>query len=315
MGTVLVFILSVWFMGCRDSTPYSPSEKISPFSFASLENPLPDYRPWVRWWWPGGDVNDDELAREVTLLADSYFGGAEIQPFDAALNPDVPQAELERRLSFDTDSFYKHLELVMEEALRQGIAIDLNIGSGWPTGGMHIAAEDSLKTVLWSEHAVKGPGLTTLTLEGPDLPVFYLIAIFSDLLLDEQLARYQGKLAQMVGVIAARVTGGSRSGNPLDLNDHVDLDPDSVHILTDLVNAEGSLTWDVPAGDWRVITLYQAPDGEYPLLNAQPEPGFVLDHFDDPSRDRSCGSSSRTSRPSRLALESSPGSGSEGSVR
>src|SRR5713101_1663129 len=42
-------------------------------------NPPKATRPMVRWWWPGGDVTSDELHREVRVLDEAGFGGAEIQ--------------------------------------------------------------------------------------------------------------------------------------------------------------------------------------------------------------------------------------------
>lgn len=39
------------------------------------------YRPLVRWWWPGNDVTEPELRREVRVLDQAGFGGAEIQAF------------------------------------------------------------------------------------------------------------------------------------------------------------------------------------------------------------------------------------------
>jgi hypothetical protein len=48
---------------------------------AEFRNPGKQYRPMVRWWWPGTDVTDKEIGREVGLLDASGFGGTEIQPF------------------------------------------------------------------------------------------------------------------------------------------------------------------------------------------------------------------------------------------
>ena len=283
---VLVLAWAGWGLlpGCGGSGPDAPGKPLpGAFPLAAFCDPPAGFRPWVRWWWPGGDVSDEELVREIGLLAENGFGGAEIQPFDAALNPAASPQELTRRRSFDSPSFYRQLEVVMRSAAARGLGIDLNLGSGWPTGGMHIRPEQSLKTLLWSEHALQGPGSRTVDLRRPDQPVFYLVAELAEALLGEKLARYQGERARLIAVVAGRVTGGARSGCPLDLGDHVDLDPGSVQVLTGQVGNDGLLTWDVPAGDWRVIGIYEAPDGEYPQLNAQPEPGYVLDHFD---RDR-----------------------------
>src|ERR1035438_1258502 len=61
-----------------------------------FQNPAKEYRPIVRWWWPGGDVTDAELRREIDLLDGANFGGAEIQPFVIGLNPKMPEAARKR---------------------------------------------------------------------------------------------------------------------------------------------------------------------------------------------------------------------------
>ncbi len=281
LGMVLLSTGLTGLSGCggSSSTPVPVQEPSSP-TFSDYEDPPAEYRPWVRWWWPGGDVTDEELSREVEVLAGAYIGGAEVQPFDAALDPDVSPEERARRLSFDTPAFYSHVAAALEAAGRNGIRIDLNLASGWPSGGMHVRPEDSLKTLLFSEHALEGPELRTLDLNDPDRPVFYVIAELAETLFGERMARYEGDRAHLVAVVAARVTGGERSPNPLDLSDRVELDPESVRVLTESVDGEGLLVWDVPEGDWRVIGFYEVPDGEYPQLNAQPEPGYVIDHLD-----------------------------------
>jgi hypothetical protein len=66
---------------------------VSGLSAAAASEPLRDNflhppisaRPWVRWWWPGGAVEDGELRREVDLLEASGFAGAEIQAFNPGI--------------------------------------------------------------------------------------------------------------------------------------------------------------------------------------------------------------------------------------
>ncbi len=281
LGLLLGAAAGAGFFGCGGSSNMSgPAQTDPPPAFPEFDDPPAEYRPWVRWWWPGGDVTDEELSREVAVLAENGFGGAEIQPFDAALKPDVSPDERARRTSFDTPEFYAHLAAALAAASRSGIRIDLNLASGWPTGGMHVRPEESLKTLLFSEHALEGPARQTVDLSQPDRTVFYAIAEIAETLFGERLARYEGEHARLVAVVAARVTGGERSPNPLELSDRVDLDPDSVQVLTESVDGDGRLVWDVPEGSWRIIGFFEIPDGEYPLLNAQPEPGYVADHLD-----------------------------------
>ena len=54
---------------------------MSAFSPESFANPPKSARPMVRWWWPGLDVEIEELVREVGELDEAGFYGAEIQAF------------------------------------------------------------------------------------------------------------------------------------------------------------------------------------------------------------------------------------------
>ncbi len=272
--------------GCgSNASQVAPVEDPSPlpaepdFVLERLVHPPVSYGPWVRWWWPGNDVDDAELAREVDVLVDAGFAGAEIQAFNAALDPNADGAEISRRLSYGTPSFYAHLATVVAHAEARGLALDLTFGSGWPVGGEHVTPETSIQTLLWSEDAVDGPGAVTLDLSGPDKPIFYLVAQILQLAGEPQ-ARWEGDRAERVAVLAYRVTGGGRSSNPLDLADAIELDPGSAVDLTRHVAVDGTLTWNAPEGRWQVIAFFRAPDGEYPLLNAEPESGYVVDHLD-----------------------------------
>ncbi|MFN7950631.1 MAG: glycosyl hydrolase [bacterium] len=263
----------------RPATDASPIPPEPGFAIERLVNPPASYGPWVRWWWPGNDVEDAELAREVDVLAAAGFAGAEIQAFDAALDPNADAAEIARRRSYATPSFYAHLAAAAAQAEARGLALDLTLGSGWPVGGEHVRPESSIATLLWSEDAVEGPGTVTLDLARPDKPIFYLVAQVLELAGEPQ-ARWEGDRAERVAVLAYRVTGGGRASNPLDLADAIELDAGSVVDLTARVSTDGTLAWEAPAGRWQVIAFFRAPDGEYPLLVAEPGPGYVVDHLD-----------------------------------
>ncbi len=46
---------------------------------SSFKNPPLFFAPFVRWWWPGNDVETNELQREMNLFARHHIGGVEIQ--------------------------------------------------------------------------------------------------------------------------------------------------------------------------------------------------------------------------------------------
>lgn len=259
----------------KKTEPNSPAPFLKTFS-----DPGPEYRPWVRWWWPGNDVSEPELRREVALLSENGFGGAEIQVFSAGLKPKVSKEELGRRLSFDGPSFYQHLAAVMDEAGKRGMTIDLTLGSGWPSGGTHISPDQGVKTLLWSERRVRGPRQVELKLPKPRKPGFYLIAGLIERVAHIPVAVYLGDRGRLTAVVAARVISGKPKQNPLSMSNTVELDPRSVQVLTRQVDRDGRLSWSAPEGEWEVIAFYIAPDGERPTLAAQADPGFAVDPLD-----------------------------------
>src|SRR5690606_37830292 len=105
----------------------------------------PTYGPYTRWWWPGNDVSKQELKREVNLFVENGFAGVEIQPLTVGINPESSRSE--KIYSWDTPSFYSHINTVMKEARKLGLMVDLNAGSGWPMGGTFIGQDKSLLTL------------------------------------------------------------------------------------------------------------------------------------------------------------------------
>jgi hypothetical protein len=252
---------------------------ISAFSWEAFVQPPVEARPWARWWWPGNDVLPAELTSEVKLAAANGFGGLELQAFDAALNPDDPVEKLAVRRSADTEAYYENLRTALEAARQAGLQLDVTLGSGWPTGGPFVKVEDSMRTLLSSEHTVKGPGSATVTFTGPDKDPFYSVAEIAAQI-GEPMGQFLPSYAKLVAVVAGRVVLDDRYSDVFVLTDTVTLDPSTIQVLTDRVKADGTMDWEVPDGDWRVVGLWAMPDGEAVSLHAYSGESFVLDHFD-----------------------------------
>lgn len=272
-------VLAMTAMATGLSACSSDDERQAVFPWSSFSAPSIENGPWVRWWWPGNDVDPAELTREVIALSSAGFGGAEIQAFNAALDPEVSETALARRYSFDSDDFYANVRSVADQAREVGFRFDLNLGSGWSTGGAHIAPEDSMQTLLWGERMAEGPGAQTFTFDQPDMATYYQVADMAALI-GEPLGRYMVEDARLVEVVAAKIIEDGRNTDIWDLKDTVVLDPDSVEVLTDKV-VDGVLTWDVPDGKWDIIGFFACPDGQYVHFAAlsDPETAFVVDHF------------------------------------
>ena len=126
------------------------------FSLDDFRQPSATYAPFTRWWWPGGDVEPEELRRELQMFADHNFGGVEIQAFALVIPP--PMESMGKIMSFDTPSYYESLSVVMEEAERLGLTVDLTHGSGWPASGSHITETEENRSLQFGMTDIPAAG-------------------------------------------------------------------------------------------------------------------------------------------------------------
>lgn len=123
--------------------PVSGSEmaESTSFSLEEFQNPGMEYRPGVRWWWPGGAVEEETLKKEIDYLAEKGFGYVEINPFHVST---VLKGDEERVLSIYTPEFYALLEMAVGYCEEKGIVVDLNMGSGWNANSQDVTYEESM---------------------------------------------------------------------------------------------------------------------------------------------------------------------------
>src|SRR5271166_6302686 len=136
---------------------------------SEFRDPAKQYRPMVRWWWPGADVTDKEIEREIGLLDAAGFGGAEIQPFVTFDTRNMPKDEAARVNDFATPSFFQHVRAAADAAKARGMWIDYTFGTGWPFGGgLAVTPELSAIELRSSDTVVDGPKAFSGKLTIPD---------------------------------------------------------------------------------------------------------------------------------------------------
>lgn len=242
--------------------------------------PPVEYRPWVRWWWPGNDVEEAEIRREIGVMDSAGIGGAEIQAFTCGLDPKALAEVQDRVLSFGSPSYYRHLLAAVEEADRRGMRIDVTLGSGWPFGGSHITRDLGLRTLLWNEVDVRGNKTVEIKIPPPKKPVFFTVAGVIERLLHMQIATFFQDDFRPIAAVAARPVGKSRhSRKPWNFKDTVMLDVDTIIDLTPMMGADGVIRWQAPEGRWKVVIFYVGPNGTAPTLVAEKDPGLTVDHW------------------------------------
>ena len=185
--------------------------------------PPPAARPMVWWHWMGHNVSKEGITKDLEAMKAAGIGGATIfnltssvQAGDAPIK-NTPWPENDYR----SPAWWGLVEHAAKEADRLGLNLGMHNCVGYSaTGGPWITPEKSMKTIIWSTTSVRGG------------------------------APFQGKLAQPkskmdfyrdIGVIA--------------VPDGAEISQESVADLGGKMSADGTLKWDVPAGNWTVYRL------------------------------------------------------------
>lgn len=127
----------------------------------------------------------------------------------------------------------------MDEADRLGLELGMVAASSWNSGGPWITPDDASKKLLWSKTTVEGP-------RG-----------FSEIL---PLPEKVGEVFQDTAVIAVPDSGKSV-------------------VLDGMLDENGKLTWQVPAGAWKILRFVMANTGEGLNCPSPNSKGPVIDHL------------------------------------
>jgi hypothetical protein len=242
----------------------------------------------VRWWWPGLDVERDELLAEIRDMDEAGFAGAEIQTFMIGAPSDLAKhdrARFDRAHRFMQPYYYQMVQAVLDEAATRGMTIDLTICSAWPAGGTHITPENMLKTLGMGAKIVRGPKLFRGALPRCAKPLVAYIPKQVPLL--GAVASWNPGQLEPLRVLAAKPLG--RPGRVRTWRTKTsELDISTLRDITAFMDAQGRLQWQVPEGTWQIIAVYAGPSGTHPLFDARQQPdaiSHVLDHLaSDPIR-------------------------------
>jgi hypothetical protein len=259
-----------------------------------FENPPREVRPVVRWWWPGGDVTTDELRREVLVLDEAGFGGAEIQAFRIGLKTDVPADVAARVDDYATPSFYRKVRVAAVEARDRGMFLDLTLGSGWPFGGGEVITPELASIELrFTRKALSGPShfRDRIVLPPPRPTAGMNLARLSGLTSEELPPGWQERLQARTRVVAIVAVSGtepvvemkkaeglSPSPQPM-VRRPGRLDSQSAKVLSDRMQPDGTFQWEVPRGQWQLFVFFQQPVNTRVIGGVGAGPQLVLDHM------------------------------------
>lgn len=233
-------------------------------------NPPLEYGPFTRWWWPGNDVDKEELKREVRMFAENGFGGVEIQPFTTGISPN--STRMDYIYSWDTPTYYSNLIETIQEAKKVGLIIDLNGGSGWPMSSPMLLPSESILSLAVLDTVVYSDGNIEF-----DIPTYKKDS--AAMWRAGQKTHYDvsPEFYQLENVIAAKV---------IKVSDKILLDSTQLFdVPIDFKTKK--INWKSPSkGYWCIIFTYIGPDGEKPLYVATKKTSWVVDPLSTMSLDK-----------------------------
>ena len=246
----------------------------------SFASPPPSARPWVYWTWIDGNISKQGITADLEAMKRVGIGGALILDVDQSM-PHGP-------VKFFDAQWQELFKYTIAEAQRLGLEINMNDGPGYyGSGGPWVPHDKAMQTVVQSEVHIKGganwSGKLALPSQNPEYRDIAVLAVGETSRSKYQIPDFLMKSLQWKAWVAYR---GTQSA-PLDATAPADavIPTDHVIDLSDKMTADGTLSWDAPAGEWTIIRFGHAWNGHIVGPSPRGEAGPETDKLDKSATD------------------------------
>lgn len=146
----------------RDSVRFT-----TPAAAGSLDtgfrNPPASARPYTWWHWMDGNVTKEGITADLEDMARVGLGGFHL--FDGGL--DTPDTGL-KPVTYRSPGWIEMIRHTMTECKRLGLEFGIHGAAGWSlAGGTWVTPAQSMRKLVWSETAVRGPQAFSANLPKP----------------------------------------------------------------------------------------------------------------------------------------------------
>ena len=126
-----------------------------------FENPPPEARPQVYWFWMGSNISRAGITRDLEALKEAGFGGTTMCHLADVCTPwagIIGNAPVSDVVAYESVSWWKLVAFAAAESRRLGLEFGIHNCAGYESsGGPWITPELSMQEVVWSETPVTGP--------------------------------------------------------------------------------------------------------------------------------------------------------------
>ena len=265
-----------------------------------FRDPPASARPWVYWFFMDGNLSREGITADLEAMNEAGIGGVILMEVDVG----VPRGPV-RFMSEPWRALFKH---AVTEAERLGLQITLNAGPGWTgSGGPWVKPEQSMQHIVASETKVAGGRRFDGLLPQPQpRPPFFgpvpaeLEPLRTGFYRDVAVLAFPApELAHRIAdlddkALFVRAPYSSQPGvkpclpapaEYIALPAVATVARDRIVDLTDRLDPNGRLAWNVPAGNWTILRFGRTTTGANTRPAPQPGLGFESDKFDPAALD------------------------------
>lgn len=217
-------------------------------------NPSDTAKPHTWWHWMNGNVTEEGITLDLEAMKAAGLGGFQVFHVTDGI-PDGP-------VTYNSEKWHELMAHTINKADSLGLEMCFHNCAGWSSsGGPWITPETSMKIVVWSEMKIEGPVNFSDLLKNPESNHNYYrdIAVIAFPTPESEKNGEEGfRLSDWKNKTGYQQKGRYKRqdrpepdtrtifpGDVISLDDSVD--------LTENMEDNGQLKWDVPAGQWTVV--------------------------------------------------------------
>ena len=286
----LTLIIAFITLSCNDKRgSEEPKDPIYQELAANFKTPERIYGVNCWWWWLNGNVTKEAITKDLEAMKSKNFQGAMV--FDAGghnqrMNKDIPAGPL-----FGSAEWNELFVFALDEAKRLGLEMGFNIQSGWNLGGPRVTPEYAAKQLTYSEQKVSGNQSLKTKLDQPSTRdgLYKDIAVLAIPLKEEK--KTEETISDLELKLGFHELGGSapdtrfllentpRNGREKDSGSTYRIGLNEVKDITQYMDKNGNLDWEVPDGDWSILRIgYTCTDAHVSTSSGEWQ-GRVLDYM------------------------------------
>jgi hypothetical protein len=245
---------------------------------AVFMNPPESAKPGVLWMWMGSNISREGITKDLEALKEAGFNRTtmfHLSDITTSLSVETgnrPGPEIISR----TGPWWEMVQFAAEESERLGMDFGMHNCPGYETsGGTWITPEHSMQDIIWSEQKIKGNRSVSIKLKKPETDLRstnYIPFINRETGVAEKPIIPERKTwYRDIAVVAVP------SGVEVMVKDVVN--------ITEMMEADGTLYWDAPAGDWHIYRFGHTTTGSQIFPAQWQATGFECDKMNQEAVD------------------------------